>query len=664
MRKMPQNPFQDRINALNLKDIEETLRADSYLKKSHDPIPDDINNQRFPMTDILPVNVLKPEELSMKDLLDQIQIQTILNNNTPPFIDKKIKSETTERMIKDFQNEISKPVEINGKFYKFRPPDVDLKIKDLPPELPDETTYKQGIKLVAEKEIRIGQDIDRKLRQLDDTVTKLIIDYDDGRLTGDEYRKSMNFYNAEGSKLTEAYKLHEQTMASLQKDYDNYEEIRLQYVADVENIKKENKQALTAYEDEIKSRNVGMEAPQREGESDADYAQRVIDTAQKTIDPSSVQIQAESYLYNSVKDRLNEVLPAYKSEAVLNTIVGFGGYEKLQPIKDQWGALKKMLETTFGEISKVENTDSIAQVLYNYSMKPTVRPAAPSVPSPFPPSTATVIPTPSQVPSYSLTTKPKSSTYLTKYLPTPTSYVPIPPAPPPPPQMSQYTSFADIQSGRKYPLPSVEIARKNVPKPSTQPSNPLAPTAHPQPSRTGVKSPTKSPSKTRDKLPMDVISYDFLRTVLDEKGLPFLSGNSSHSRKTNYKTALNAGLIPDRPELKPQSEVSRMDVNELQQYLASKGIRGANGGDPTKQKSKEVLMKMYTRYASEEMRGSGVSDIKERFAIVDGEIQAGNNNPVLIRDARKLLKEMVQQKLVTLYEAQKHMLHFRKINKI
>jgi len=478
----------------------------------------------------------------------------------------------------------------------------------------------------------------------------------------------MNFYNAEGSKLTEAYKVHEQTMASLQKDYDNYEEIRLQYVADVENIKKENKQALAAYEDEIKSRNVGMEAPQREGESDADYAQRLIDTAQKTIDPSSVQVQAESYLYNSVKDRLNEVLPVYKSEAVLNTIVDFGGYEKLQPIKDQWGALKKMLETTFGEVSKVENTDSIAQVLYNYSMKPTVRPAAPSVPSPFPPSTATVIPTPSQVPTYSLTTKPKSSTYLTKYLPQPYQELPIPPAPPPPPQISQYTSLADIQSGRKYPLPSVEIARKHVPKPSTQPLNPYTTVKIPrevglEPEKTpSRKSPIKSPSK--NKLPMDVISYEFLRTVLDENGLPFLSGNSSHSRKTNYRTALNAGLIPDRPELKPQSEVSRMDVNELQQYLASKGIRGANGGDPTKQKSKEVLMRMYTRYASEEMRGSGVSDIKERFAIIDGEIQAGNNNPQLMRDAKKLLKEMVQQKMITLYEAQSHMKHLRKMNKI
>jgi len=259
---------------------------------------------------------------------------------------------------------------------------------------------------------------------------------------------------------------------------------------------------------------------------------------------------------------------------------------------------------------------------------------------------------------------------LTKYLPQPYQELPIPPAPPPPPQISQYKSFADIQSGRKYPLPNVEIARKHVPKPSTQPSNPLSTSGVKIPREVGLepektpsrKSPTKSPSK--NKLPMDVISYDFLRTVLDENGLPFLSGNSSHSRKTNYRTALNAGLIPDRPELKPQSEVSRMDVNELQQYLASKGIRGANGGDPTKQKSKEVLMRMYTRYASEEMRGSGVSDIKERFAIIDGEIQAGNNNPQLMRDAKKLLKEMVQQKMITLYEAQSHMKHLRKINKI
>jgi hypothetical protein len=83
---------------------------------------------------------------------------------------------------------------------------------------------------------------------------------------------------------------------------------------------------------------------------------------------------------------------------------------------------------------------------------------------------------------------------------------------------------------------------------------------------------------------------------------------------------------------------------------------------------------MYDRWASAESYGSGIkpndlsgesqSDIKTRFAIIDGEIQAGNNAPQLIRDARKLLKEMVTQKMVTLYEAQTHLKHLRKMNKI
>jgi len=124
--KRIRNPYQDRINALNAKDMEEELKADALLKKSRDPIPDDINNTRFPMTDILIPNVLKPEELSMKDLLDQLQIQTILNNNIPTFVKKDIKSEVTQEMINQFKFDSSKPVEINGVFYKFKPPGLVL----------------------------------------------------------------------------------------------------------------------------------------------------------------------------------------------------------------------------------------------------------------------------------------------------------------------------------------------------------------------------------------------------------------------------------------------------------------------------------------------------------------------------------------------------------
>jgi hypothetical protein len=80
---------------------------------------------------------------------------------------------------------------------------------------------------------------------------------------------------------------------------------------------------------------------------------------------------------------------------------------------------------------------------------------------------------------------------------------------------------------------------------------------------------------------------------------------------------------------------------------------------------------MWEKYANDDLRGRGaifepsrVPDIKTRFAIIDGEIQAGNNAPQLIRDARKILKQMVTQKMVTLYEAQTHLKHLRTMNKI
>jgi hypothetical protein len=132
----------------------------------------------------------------------------------------------------------------------------------------------------------------------------------------------------------------------------------------------------------------------------------MIDTAHEIVDPKSVELQAKSYLYNSVKDRLNELLPAYKSEAVLNAIVDAGGYEKLQPIKDQWPMLKKKLEENFGDVAKVENTDSIAQVLFYYSMNPVVRTQTPSgvsnIPVPvgtYPALTAPAGPAPSIIPT-------------------------------------------------------------------------------------------------------------------------------------------------------------------------------------------------------------------------------------------------------------------------
>jgi hypothetical protein len=723
---MPRNPFQDRINALNMKDLEEGLKTDSFLKKSHGPIPNDVNDLVFPYTDIKRVDTLKPEELSMKDLLDQIQIQTILNNNIAPYVKKEIKSEVTQEMIKDFQNESAKPVEINGTLYKFKPPDVNIDLIDVPPPFPDEATYKNHIYAVAEQELKTSADIERRRIQVENAGRKLVEDYNAGRVNGDEFRKAHAHYDNIRQQLEDAFTINQVTLASLQKDHDSYEELRLQHVADVERITKENKKSLTNYADEIKSRNSGFELPQQEGESDADYAQRMIDTAHTVVDPNQALIQAQLYLYSTMKDRLSEMIQPYKAEGVLNQIVKVDGYEGLQVVKDRWPSLKKGLTDTFGDLRRVDNTNSIAIFLLENSpvsaKVPMVAPAsAPrAVPAP------NVFPSPPSVPSYTVTNAPKVKPHFTKYNPSPIQLVPDkasmartafdePPEVPtmyarsnPKPRLTPQELFPkqgaksleeqykDMGGKKMIPYSQisntelVDVLRQFGIKPYTQGKledvksknydlavksgisiqpNPEAPPKRPQHKpvlSNDLKEQLRQSSKNSSKLPINLITNDDLVALLAHHGLPYLVGHSKESKEKNYAQAISSNLIPDRPALEPRSAIEKMKTKDLKQYLESKGVRGSNGGLPSKATSRDSLMKMYDHYATPELRASGLKplDIKSQFEIINGEIEAGNNNPQLLRDARKLLKEFVQKKMVTIYEAKTHMKHLRKVNKI
>jgi len=684
--KRIRNPFQDRINALNLKDIDEGLKTDSYLKKSHDPIPNDINNERFPMTDILIPNTLKPEELSMKDLLDQIQIQTILNNNIAPFVDKKIKSEVTQEMIKKFQFESSRPVEINGKFYKYQPPGVDITLKDVPPPFPSEAEYKGTITSLYDKELKKGREIDRQRVILIENMKRIAAEYNRGIIDEDDYFAAQAQFDNLIQQVSDAASENEASLNNLDREYNSYDEFKLAHDTQVELITKENRQNLTNYEDELKSRNSGFEVGQQEGESDEDYAQRLIDTAQTTVDPAQVESQAKLFLYNSMKDLMLEVTPAYKAEAILNTIVQFGGYEKLQIIKDSWPSVKKLLVDTFGNVARVESTDNVAQLMYNYTMKPVIRPAGPS-PTSTPLSTQPNIVASNVRPPfvYSETRVPNISAIgrsdIQVYAPVkktplynqrgistapagygeePRSLVPTPSAYPtllrPDPRfVSPRASERSLAPELKTRARDILARMKEIPPEVGLPPPPLTQRSKSLEERLAGKS-------GRGLLQMTPRE---LREILEANGLPV-----SRIQKTNYDTVKEAGLLPPKLALISREEFEALGQSRMAQYLEDNQMRGPSGGVAVSKNGQPkpvgVLLSIFDRY---KLTGSGfksehIRNIKDEFAIVDGEIQAGNNNPALMRDARKMLKEMVQKKMITLYEAQCHMKHLRKINKI
>ena len=175
---------------------------------------------------------------------------------------------------------------------------------------------------------------------------------------------------------------------------------------------------------------------------------------------------------------------------------------------------------------------------------------------------------------------------------------------------------------------------------------------------------------------MSAFTHLELRDMLADLDQEFKTGNTAESKAENYAKLLSLNAIPTKTNILKRGELEKLDNFELAAYLDEVGIRGTRGGLAKEKLSRGssdvvrgMLFKQYDTYMKTRLSGTGfksehVKNIKDKFAIVDGEIQAGNNNPQLMRDARKMLKEMVQQKLVTLYEAQTHMKHLRKINKI
>jgi predicted kinase len=809
--KRIRNPYQDRINALNARDMDEALKIDNFLYKKREPIPDDINNQRFPMTDILPPNVLKPEDLSMKDLLDQVQIQTILNNNIAPFVKKEIKSEVTQEMIKQFQYESSQPVQIGDKFYKYKPPTIDIDLTDVPPPFPSETEYKNQIRSLYNDELKIGRDLERQRVDLVTEIQRKEDQYNDGRISLAEFQAAKRQYENSMIDVSDATRENESNLSSLSLDYDLYDEYKLEYDTKKDLIEKENKKQLDTYEDELRSRNTGMEVARAEGESDEDYAQRMIDTAQVTVDPAQVETQAKLFLYNSVKDLMNELTPTYKSEAILNTIVQAGGYEKLQPIKDQWPAVKKLLIETFGNVGRVENTDSVAQVMYNSTLKPFVRPAGPTPPSSTTLSTKPTVSSSNVRPPYVYSRTevpaPPPNTVLKTSIYNPRGISLKPASYADPRSLKEQQKKEDIYNRallRKQQLLSNlsakkerEIQREFLKAERKRAENPQFELVEPAvtpidiayylksnvrpyptdivlktpalervgrriPAEVGLKDPRfvsprvsqRSPApvmKTRARdilarmkaeippevslqttyinprinkldtlkkrtsdddeqdwgevglpnafeaesarlsalqaeptsprtnrfeqtsfMPMSTFRHKELRDMLEQMGETFKTGNSEASKKSNYDKLISLDAIPPRATFIPRDEFLQLTILEMAQYLDANEMKGTRGGTAFEKlgraDARPKLIKQYDSYMTK-MAGRGfksehIRNIKDEFAIIDGEIQAGNNNPQLMRDARKLLKQMVQQKMVTIYEAQTHMKHLRKINKI
>ena len=214
-----------KINDLNMRDLNSSIELQNLLdvRETRDS-KFDINAKVFPRYNKqIPVQ-LSPEELSMKDLIDKIQVQSILMNNISSFVKREIKSEVTEEMTKDFQNEISKPVEINGTLYKFRPPNVDVVLQPELPEFIDERTYKLDTNAKVQQRINQKTFAEDKLDELNDSIFDLRQDYDGGKISEVLYNDTLRKMTESENALRRSLNIINFAIVDLGKEWDSYDE--------------------------------------------------------------------------------------------------------------------------------------------------------------------------------------------------------------------------------------------------------------------------------------------------------------------------------------------------------------------------------------------------------------------------------------------------------
>ena len=106
------NPFEDKILNLTLQQYKSDVALQNVLKQGKKVIPDDENFKVYPRT---PQAIVQKNatDLMMNDLINDIQIQTMLKNAVPNYRPKKIQSEVTEEMINEIpMQRFAEPSEI------------------------------------------------------------------------------------------------------------------------------------------------------------------------------------------------------------------------------------------------------------------------------------------------------------------------------------------------------------------------------------------------------------------------------------------------------------------------------------------------------------------------------------------------------------------------
>lgn len=300
----------------------------------------------------------------MRQLTIDAQLAKIATN---AIVDKlgtrpsKIKSEVTKEMILDYQNEMLNPIEVGRRKFKYHPSSVDIDLETYVP-IHDVRTEEEILEL-RQLQRQIGAEINALQRDQDRTSEELYSirsDYDaemsDIVLRGVNVEQQAILterfttgQDAIQGRLDEiAYEIaqREGTIAVLQSEIDENDRKISENQAEESSVKRANAQKLKAHEDDLNLLNRGkMNITKQPNETDEEYAIRLFQTGQTTIDEDAMQNSANLYNRDKLRELLLEIV---RDTTMISSAVRFLTDDQVFKVNQKWPQIKRDFLKVYG----------------------------------------------------------------------------------------------------------------------------------------------------------------------------------------------------------------------------------------------------------------------------------------------------------------------------
>jgi hypothetical protein len=268
-----------------------------------------------------------------------------------------IKSDVTKEMILDYQQEMSKPIVVDGVKFNYHPSTVDIdpivyealefeysdeQIADLEREKRIAINELRGLINDFDNQIsfieKIKRDYDRESSKARDvpTYNAVTLAFErrmiDEKATLEELKNQITFKESAIERLNLAITNNERN-----KKINNAEKVR---------VAKENAVRLKAYKEDLNQLNKGrLNIEQQPNESDDEFRNRLRDTGMMTYDEDAMARSAELYNREKMKERMIEI---HRDTAMTGNALKSFDADQLFKMNKNWSTLKQNFIKIYG----------------------------------------------------------------------------------------------------------------------------------------------------------------------------------------------------------------------------------------------------------------------------------------------------------------------------